>query len=107
MGEGGNWGLRLLNMIIHIERSGGFAGIALKKTVDSDSLPKEKAEQVKGIISDSDFFSLSSELSSSRSRDKFQYKITISVEDKSNTVVFGEETMPDTVRRLVDWIMKE
>ena len=88
-------------MIIHIERSGGVAGITFQKTINSDSLPPKKVEKLQTIIEKIHFFTLSSDISTSNERDTFQYTITIEHDTKSHSVTFDEKSLPKMFHSLI------
>lgn len=90
------------SMIIHIERSGGIAGIPFTKTIDSHTLPESKKEKLQTLITETDFFHLSSEISTSSERDRFQYTITIEYQSRKHTVIFDEKTLPKSLQTLIN-----
>jgi hypothetical protein len=71
-------------MKIHLERSGGYAGMIMSTTVDTNTLSSNEANELQDLIEKSQFFNLSSqslEEASSKTKkgaaDYFIYKITI------------------------------
>jgi hypothetical protein len=88
-------------MIIHIERSGGVAGITFQKTINSESLPPKKVENLQTIIEKTDFFNLTSEVTTTDTRDSFQYTITIEHDSQSHSVTFDEKSLPKMLQSLI------
>jgi hypothetical protein len=68
----------LLDMRIHFESSGGFAGMHSSIILDTDSISLEGAQQPRGLITNSNFFYLPSESPQRKvgSADYLRYKIT-------------------------------
>jgi hypothetical protein len=91
-------------MKISFERSGGFAGLILATAIDTQTLSSAESEQIHQIM-DVDFFGLPKADSSSQP-DRFHYQITVEEGDRQHTVEFGESTMPDSLRPLVDWMLE-
>ncbi|MCY7276739.1 MAG: hypothetical protein LH702_24150 [Phormidesmis sp. CAN_BIN44] len=92
-------------MKVTFERSGGFAGMLMTATVDTEILPISEAEHLCQLIQATDFFHLPSKIVSASSQpDRFQYKIT--AEDKTchHTVLVSEAIIPDGLKPLLDWL---
>ena len=90
-------------MRIHFERTGGFAGMRVTSTVDTDSLPPDDARDLADMVDDSGFFDLPAAFTSppGGEPDRFQYKLTIESEGRRHTVEMGEATAPDSIRPLL------
>ena len=94
-------------MQINFERSGGFAGMRLRVSVDSASLPAAAADELSGRIGDAGFFSLPPTVSSVPSQpDRYSYRITVTEEGRSHTVVVDEEAVPRKLTPLLEWLTK-
>ncbi len=92
-------------MHIHFERVGGFAGLRLSTTVDSDTLRREDQQLLADMVAASDFFHLPSQITApSPDPDRFQYKITVESQDTQHTVVVDEQATPSTLRPLIKWL---
>ena len=81
---------------MHIEfvRTGGFAGLRLITTVDTQVLPQEQASIVEAMIRDSGFFELPEKLlPPSPSPDRFEYRVTVSTDKESHSIV-GQGSVP-------------
>lgn len=93
-------------MRMTIERTGGFAGVSMKKVVDTDTLADHEAKQLRQLVDAADFLRLPTTIPSrSPQPDRFQYQLTVEDNGKRHTVEVGEQAMPGTLRPLVDWMM--
>lgn len=89
-------------MRIQFVRTGGFAGVQLSATIDSDQLPQEEAELLKEALDSADFFTLPEHMfGGSGGADRFQYEITVQDGGRQHTVQAGEAALPDNVQPLV------
>jgi hypothetical protein len=88
-----------------IVRTGGFAGIQMTTTVDTDTLEPEDVRQLQQLVKSSEFFSLPATIVVSKSQpDRFQYKVTIEDGSKTHTVTVGETSLPSTIKPLLDFL---
>lgn len=89
-------------MRYHFVRSGGFAGLRLAATVDSEELPEEEAILLEEELDSAHFFNLPNQLQEPQGgTDRFQYQITVDNGEKQHTVEAGEASLPDTLQPLV------
>jgi hypothetical protein len=89
-------------MRIQFVRTGGFAGMRLAATIDSDQLPHEDAELLKEALDSADFFSLPAHLmAEGGGADRFQYEITVEEGGCQHTVQAGDESLPEDLQPLV------
>jgi hypothetical protein len=94
-------------MKITFQRSGGFAGMRIIKTLDTADLSPTDASKVLQLITEADFFRLPDTITASKPQpDRLQYRLTVADEDQEHTVMMGEDVLPQSVRPLVDWLMK-
>jgi hypothetical protein len=100
-------------MKIHLERSGGFAGMIMSTTVDTNTLSSNEVNELQGLIEKSQFFELSSESveeASSKTKkgaaDYFTYKVTVQNGDGQHTVEWNDLSMQPNLKRLVDFLVK-
>ena len=114
-------------MKIHLERSGGFAGMTSSTTVDSKALAPNDANELQKLVDKSNLF----ERSTSRAQqpesrqsnpqypspgtkiktkkgaaDYFTYKITIQNGNKEQSMECNDVNMEDDVKGLVDFVKK-
>lgn len=93
-------------MRMMIERTGGFAGMTTKKSVDTATLPANKASQLRQLLEAANFFRLPANIASDNSQpDRFQYQLTVEDADKQHKVNVSEQAIPGTLRPLIEWIM--
>lgn len=89
-------------MQISYERIGGFAGLHLRTSVDTDELPPHEAEPLKDLINEAQFFDLPERLVSDESHpDRFHYRLTIQDGDRSHTVEMNGSYIPDPLQMLL------
>jgi hypothetical protein len=94
-------------MKVEFERSGGFGGLNMSKSIDSGDLRPEDSKKLEDLIKNSNFFSLPEEISSPRiGADRFQYRITVEDENsgEKHTVDVDEAAVPPTVKPLIQWL---
>jgi hypothetical protein len=92
---------------IEFERSGGFAGVALRKSVDAGDLPPAEAEELRALVERADLPGLaeSSPGPGPGRPDRFQYDLKVALDDRVYQVTVGEAELPDRVRPLVDKLL--
>ena len=89
-------------MRIQFERSGGFAGMHITATFDTDSLPPEEGDRLREMVEAADFFNLPpTSATRTAGADQFQYKVTVEAEGRQHTVETGDATAPDTLSPLL------
>ena len=72
-------------MRIYYEQSGGFAGIDISTTVNTDSLPADEVDKIQDLVNRANFFSLNSVSSQPETgADYFHYRITVEMDDDNN-----------------------
>ncbi|MBD2413058.1 hypothetical protein FACHB389_02080 [Nostoc calcicola FACHB-389] len=92
-------------MRISFERTGGFAGISKKTTVDTAELPANEANTLKRLVEAADLFGLPEQITSPNPQsDRFQYKLTVEDNGRQHTVTVGEAALPGTLRPLIEWL---
>jgi hypothetical protein len=92
-------------MHIQFERSGGFGGLRLSQSIDTDTLPPAEAKRAEEIVHAADFFALpESAAGPPQHADTFQYKLTIEKGDQRHTVRMAEGAVPETMKPLLDWL---
>ena len=94
-------------MKIQLERTGGFAGIPLKASVDTDGLDDQSKRTLQSLVESSGFFALPSRLASpSPGADRFQFKVTIQDGNRSHTVDADEGALPPEVQSLFQYLTR-
>jgi hypothetical protein len=92
-------------MHIEFSRTGGFTGIRLAGSFDTQQLLPEQASILNKLIEDAGFFNLPEEIKpTSPGPDRFQYQITISSAQQAHTVSVSEALIPVTLNPLIDYL---
>ncbi len=92
-------------MKVTFERSGGFAGIVMTTTVDTETLPTAEGEHLHQLMQTTDFFHLPATIASPNSQpDRFQYKVTAEDNGQHHTVQVSESAVPNQLRPLLNWL---
>lgn len=93
-------------MRIFFERTGGFAGVHLKTTIDTADLPPDEARKLCQMVKEVDFFNLPEKTTSpSPKPDRFQYKLKVQENKQQHTITVSEEVMPAKLSPLIKWLM--
>jgi hypothetical protein len=90
---------------IELARSGGYGGMTMYSSVDTDELEPGDAEAVQAMVDDVDWASLPAPAARAGAPDRFQYRVSVTGADSHREVLVGETEMPPALRRLVDEVM--
>ncbi len=91
---------------VQFARTGGFAGMRLMASVDTETLPPEEADRLRRLIARAAFFEqLTSLRSATPAPDRFQYRVTVEEGDRRKTVELDESSIPKSVRPLLDYLV--
>ena len=97
-------------MRIDFECSGGFANLQLTYHVDTDTLPRERAEELLKLVKSSGFFDLQqSDVAPERRGgppDMFVYRLSLSEGDRQKTLTFNDATAPASLQPLLALLRK-
>ena len=94
-------------MRISFERSGGFAGITMKRAVDEKDLAPDEVQKLHQLVEEADFFNLPGKITSrSPEPDRFQYELSLEKSGRQYTVRVSEEAMPEKLKPLVKWLIE-
>ena len=89
-------------MKIQLERSGGFTGIPLRSSIDTDLLDPEESKTLLEMVESAQFFELPARIPSPKAGvDRFNYKLTIEAKERSHTVEFNEANAPEQLSPLI------
>lgn len=92
-------------MRIRFERSGGFAGMRLAATVDTESLPPGAASDLRQMVQAARVFELPAVIAPpTPSPDQFCYKLTIEAEGRQHTIETCEPAVPEALRPLLRYL---
>lgn len=94
-------------MKIDFIRTGGFAGIRLAGSFDTQQLLPEQGSTLDKLIIDSGFFSLPEEIQQNTpGPDRFEFQISISTGQQSHSIKVNDAVMPESLRPLVEYLTK-
>jgi hypothetical protein len=89
-------------MKIQFKRTGGFAGMRKKYSLDTDTLPPGDKDRLLNQVRKADFFDLPGKFPvPERGADYFIYTIVIEDEGRTHSVEVSEPMLPDSLRPLV------
>lgn len=91
-------------MRVTLEQSGGFAGLMITRTIDTQDLSPSEAQQLEQLVNESNFFQLTSTTESSPQPDRFQYQFSIDTGEHSHSIQIGETNIPEQLRPLLTWV---
>ena len=90
---------------VQFTRSGGFAGIPVTASCESDSLTPEDEDELRRLIESAGFFQLPATVTSpAPGADRFAYRLTIEVDGQEHTVEMEEAAVPPGSRPLLEWL---
>ena len=89
-------------MRIHLERSGGFAGMLVSTPLDTADLPADEAQALREMIHQAGFFELPENLAAEAGgADRFLYTLMVESEGQQHTVQVGEISAPPELQPLL------
>ena len=94
-------------MIIHFERSGGFAGIIFKTRIDVNSLPPEEAEEVIALVENSGIKNILQESVQTNTSDQFSYVLMIESESEMQSFFLKEQHITSQMKPLIDYLNRK
>jgi hypothetical protein len=94
-------------MLIHFERTGGFAGLRTAVTLNTDTLPQDEARKLQEMADAAGFFNLPEKFPlPKRGADYFVYRLTVEKDGRKHTVEVSEPAVPAELRPLLQYLMK-
>ena len=92
-------------MRITFTRSGGFAGVRLRTTVNEDELSTEAAAQLRQLVDGADCFRLPGKIVADRKQpDRFQYELLLEDGERRHSILVDEEAVPPAMQPLLEWL---
>jgi len=91
-------------MRVTLEQSGGFAGLMITKTIDTQDLSPSEAKQLEQWVRESNFFQLTSIVEASPQPDRFGYTISVEMSGRTHAIDVSETNIPEKVRPIVEWM---
>jgi hypothetical protein len=92
-------------MKVRFHQSGGYAGLLKGCEIDTTTLPPEKAKEIQQLVQAS-AISDSGEFLSHSSRDLQQYEITIDDGVSKSSVIYDDESIPQSAKPLIGYLKK-
>jgi len=93
-------------MHVTLQRTGGFAGIPLIKSIDAASLSASEITALQQMIETAHFFELPALIPSKPQPDRFEYQIIIEADGNKHSVTAAEQALPAELKPLVDWLIR-
>lgn len=94
-------------MKIEIERSGGFTGIIKKITMDTETLPKNMANDIEKKLFKAKLANRLSYTTKRRVPDSYYYKISSHVGKHTQKIEFSEFDIDNELRTMVNFLFKK
>ena len=92
-------------MRITFIRSGGFAGVRLRTTVNEEELSAEAAAQLRQLVDGADCCRLPGKIAADRKQpDRFQYELLLEDGERQNSILVDEEAAPPALQPLLEWL---
>jgi len=89
-------------MQIQFERSGGFSGMSVKATIDTDALSTQDADELRALIDAAGFFDLPNKPATpSSGADQFQYTISIVDDRRQHTIETNDGVASEALQKLL------
>lgn len=86
-------------------RSGGFAGVQLRATVDEDALSPREAARFRSLVEGADWSRLPERLAAeTKQPDRLQHELTFAAGGQSRTVRIDEAAVTPPLRALLEWL---
>jgi hypothetical protein len=88
---------------IELERSGGFAGISLRTSIDTNTLPPDEAREIARLVDRIDFARLVRRAPRpARGADRFQYDLTVQQGAARHHLSVPEGAVPTELKPLLE-----
>lgn len=89
---------------IQFERSGGFAGIKIRFSLEEKDLSPEERERLLEMLQQAGVFNQPKLRTSPSGVDRFTYRLTVANGGKVHTIEVDESNMPQEMRPLVEYL---
>jgi hypothetical protein len=94
-------------MRITLEQRGGFAGVAIKREVDTQALSVEEAAEVERLVHGADVFTVAEPPPGPRrGYDMQSYRMTVEEGERKRVLHLADGAIPPTLGPLVAWMQK-
>lgn len=88
-----------------LERTGGFAGLTVRRGLDTAQLPDDQADQLRSLVTAAEAVSGTSAAGPPRGADRFTYRLQLRRGGHTATVAFSEP-VPEALAPLVTLLSK-
>lgn len=88
-------------MRIYFERSGGFMGTLISRTIDTEALADEDAHNLMELFKGAQLFDLTESAPSMPGADQFQYKLVIEDAQRKYTLETSDTAAPEGIKPLL------
>ena len=89
-------------MRVLFERTGGFAGMRVTATIDTESLSQQEARELVEMVHSAGFYELPAVIAAQApGADRFNYKLTVKDELREHTVRVGESAVSEELETLL------
>lgn len=94
-------------MRVSLQQRGGYAGVPMRREIDTASMSEEDASQVTSLVERADFFSLSEPPPRPmRGADMYSYELTVEAGERKRTVRLQDGAVPPPLLPLLDRMKK-
>jgi len=93
---------------VSFKRSGGFAGITMKRAVDEKDLAPDEVQKLHQLVEEADFFNLPDKIiPRSPQPDRFQFELSLEKSGRRHKVTVSEEALPEKLIPLIKWLVEK
>jgi hypothetical protein len=93
-------------MRVSLVRSGGFSGIRRSASLSTEDLDPKRAARLRNLAAQADL-GRAAEPTIRVAADRFRFTLTVEEGDRSETVTYPEDRIPENVRPLIDLLWRE
>ena len=93
---------------VSVVRVGGVAGAKRTVSLDTETLDKERARQLRRLVDEANIAHVSEPtIRSTRDKDRFHFTLTVQHGAFQHSLTFSEERTPEQVQPLLDMVWRE
>ena len=93
---------------IDFERSGGFAGISIITSIDSEKLPQKEADNLFILLNKAKLSDIQIPGKNNITQpDRFAYKLTIQTNQKKYSFSLDENNIPESLQPLIKYLINK
>ena len=92
-------------MKLTVVRGGGLAGLASQAELSADALPPAEAAKLSELVDGAGLLAEAEPREAPPAHpDEMSYEVSVEQEGHARTLRFTEQTLPDSVRSLIEWV---